>query len=569
MKVRLSIKLRLVMSVTLMFVVFSVVLAFSVYKMSSEKYVQQGGNEAASVASLIKDMYDLETVEAVKNQDGDKAKYQYVLDFSNKLVEETGAKYIYMIAQYDGVYKYFFSNNEESAFLEDLEESYFDLVEPAFDGKVSVMPYIDDSGYGKLITAFVPLYNSKGEIMAVLGIDYDAEFVQKNINEVLRRIILIAIIILLASIAFVYVIINKIVKQLKRVDAKLQELISSNGDLTKKIDVKRNDEVGDICNKINQLLEYIYVLIKNITNVSKSVRASIEKTKQSVDESVGELEGVSASAEEVNAMFEENYSSIEDITSIIDVVKEQLTTIATDLSNGKKLTGEVKGRANDICEEAISESDLIAKESERLTVSVQEKIRRAGNVEKINELTEKIIDVANKTSMLALNASIEAARAGEAGRGFSVVAEEISKLAEDTTVTAKGIKQISEMIVSVVEELASESENMVNYVSEKTVGTYEKLKAVGEEYLENSERITEIFEKMNAQSNYIENNMSEVVDAVNAIREATKECTAGVGEVTNLTVSLTMGSHENKEQVTHNEEMMDLLEAELGKFIIE
>ena len=112
MKVRLSIKLRLVMSVTLMFVVFSVVLAFSVYKMSSEKYVQQGGNEAASVASLIKDMYDLETVEAVKNQDGDKAKYQYVLDFSNKLVEETGAKYIYMIAQYDGVYKYFFSNNK-------------------------------------------------------------------------------------------------------------------------------------------------------------------------------------------------------------------------------------------------------------------------------------------------------------------------------------------------------------------------------------------------------------------------------------------------------------------------
>lgn len=568
MKIRLSIKLRLVMSVALLFVVFSLLLVSSVYKMSSEKYVQQGGNEAASVATLIQDMLDLDTVEAVKNQDGDKAKYQSVLDFSNKIIEETGAKYMYMIAQYDGVYKYFFSNNEESAFLEDLEESYFDLVEPAFEGKVSVMPYIDDSGYGKLITAFVPLYNSKGEIMGVLGIDYDAEFVQKNIDDILRNIVFMAIIILLVSIAFVYLVINRMVKQLKRVDVKLQELISSNGDLTKKIDVKRNDEIGDICDKINQLLEYIYVLIKNITDVSKSVRASIDKTKQSVDGAVSELEGVSSSAEEVNAMIEENYSSIEDITSIVDVVKEQLTTISNDLSNGKKLTGEVKERANDICEEAIRESEVIAKDSERLTVSVQEKIRRAGNVERINELTEKIIDVANKTSMLALNASIEAARAGEAGRGFSVVAEEISKLAEDTTVTAKGIKQISEMIVSVVEELASESESMVDYVSEKTVGTYEKLKAVGEEYLENSERVTEIFEKMHSQSNNIENSMSEVVDAVNAIREATKECTAGVGEVTNLTVSLTMNSQDNKEQVKHNEDMMDLLEAELDKFII-
>lgn len=569
MKFRLSIKLRLVVSVTLMFIIFSIVLASSVYKMSSEKYVQQGGNEAVSVASLIKDMYDLQIVEAVKDQDGDKAKYQYVLDFSNKLIEETGAKYIYMIAKYDGVYKYFFSNNEESAFLEDLEESYFDLVEPAFQGNASVMPYMDDSGYGKLITAFVPLYNSKGEVMAVLGIDYDAEFVQKNINEVLHRIVLIAIIILLASIVVVYFIINKMVKQLKQVDVKLQELISSNGDLTKKIDVKRNDEIGDICNRINQLLEYIYVLIKNITDVSKSVRSSIEKTKKSVDGSVSELESVSSSAEEVNAMIEENYSSIEDITNIIDLVKEQLTTISTDLSNGKNLTGEVKERANDICEEAVRESELIEKDSERLTVSVQEKIRQASNVEKINELTEKIIDVADKTSMLALNASIEAARAGEAGRGFSVVAEEISKLAEDTTVTAKGIKQISEMIVSVVEELASESESMVGYVSEKTVGAYEKLKTVGEDYLKNSERITEIFEKMNAQSTNIENSMTEVVDAVNAICEATKECTAGVGEVTNLTVSLTMNSQDNKEQVKHNEDMMDLLETELNKFIIE
>lgn len=568
MKIRVSIKLKLIIPVAMIFIIFAVSLAVFVYQTTSKKYISQGGSEAKSVATLIREMLDVETVEAVKNQDGDAAKYQKVLDFSNNMIEQTGAKYIYMIAEYDGKLKYFFSNNEEVAFIEDVEDTYAEPVRKALEGKPNALPYIDDSGYGKLLTAFVPIFNNKQEVIAAMGVDYDATFVSENIESVLKGIIAVFFGMLVLSLAVVYFIITRMVKQLKLVDKKLQELISSNGDLTQKIEVKNNDEIGDIGRKINELLEFIYVIVKNISNVSQNVTESIIRTKEAVNGSANEIEQVSASAEEVNAMIDESFSNITNITQVVDSVQEKLAIMSTNLSEGENLTNEIEKRATVICEEASEESKNVSNVSEQLTCSVQDKITRANDVSRIKELTAKILDVADKTSMLALNASIEAARAGEAGKGFSVVAEEISKLSEDTTVTAKEIQQISDMIVSVVAELSNESNNMINYVSDKTVGSCDKLKAVGEEYMESSRKVTEIFTNMHKQSKIIEDGMAQIFSAVNAVRDASEQCTVGVSEVAKLTVSLSENLQENKEQVKNNEEMMEKLESEVTKFVI-
>ena len=124
------------------------------------------------------------------------------------------------------------------------------------------------------------------------------------------------------------------------------------------------------------------------------------------------------------------------------------------------------------------------------------------------------------------------------------------------------------MIVSVVAELSNESNNMINYVSDKTVGSCDKLKAVGEEYMESSRKVTEIFTNMHKQSKIIEDGMAQIFSAVNAVRDASEQCTVGVSEVAKLTVSLSENLQENKEQVKNNEEMMEKLESEVTKFVI-
>lgn len=568
MKFRLGIEKKMLIAVLMVFLMFSLTVSFVIYNISSKKFIQQGGREAFSVASLISSRIDTDAMESLEEPEGNKENYEKILNLTKEMISQTGAKYIYIIGNFNGKYKYFFSNDQETLKIQDLEEDYCNQVARVFKGEKLYLPYIDDSSYGKLITAFVPICDDNGQVKAALGVDYSADSIYNNLQEIIKDIALTGFVMLIISMIIIYFIIRRMMKQLTKVDNKLQELVSSNGDLTQKIEVVCNDEIGDIGNKINDLLEYINTVIKNISLVSNKMEASIEKTKITVKDSVDDLSGVTSSTEETNAMIEETYSNIESITVIIDEMKDLLGHVYIDLESGKELIEGISKRAAEICEDAKAQSGDIKQTSEDLKESVHDKIDKAGKVEKIRELTRKILDIADETSMLALNASIEAARAGESGRGFSVVAEEISKLSEDTTNTAREIQEISDTIISVVEDLSKEAGNMMDYVSEKTVGSYEKLQEVGEEYAESSEKVTKFFENVTQQSGELEGNMSKIVEAIKIIHDASGECAAGAEEVSKLASDLTENLHINEQQAEENEKMMKDLKREVSKFII-
>ena len=104
------------------------------------------------------------------------------------------------------------------------------------------------------------------------------------------------------------------------------------------------------------------------------------------------------------------------------------------------------------------------------------------NVDKINELTGNILDIASQTNLLALNASIEAARAGEAGKGFAVVADEIRNLADNSRDTANDIQNISNMVTGAVDALAGNAEKMIQFISEHVMKDYDGFVDVADQY---------------------------------------------------------------------------------------
>ncbi|SET15271.1 methyl-accepting chemotaxis protein [[Clostridium] polysaccharolyticum] len=569
MKIRISIRKKLMIPVLLMFLLFSVSLSVMIYHISRDKFIKQGQNEAISVASLIGHMIAPEEVEAIMQSEKEEACYEKIFKFAEQMIEKTGATYIYMVGDYNGTYKYFFANNEETSFYQDLEPEYYREVELALQGKAYATSTIDVSQYGKLITAWIPVVNKEGTVVAALGIDYDVEYICKEISSMLQKIAVLTAVMLFISFIIIYLIIRQMCRQLKRVDNKLEELVSSNGDLTKKIEIAGNDEISDISQKINHLLEYIQEVIKNIAGVTSQMSNSVQNNRKLVSGSVCDLKQVSASTQEVNAMMEETYANTKTITSVVDVEKELLSNIYNDIYDGKGLMEEIKCRAAAISKKAEGKGAELEEMAQKMSASVNEKISKANEVEKINELSKKILEVANKTGMLSLNASIEAARAGEAGKGFSVVAKEISKLSEDTMNTAKEIQQISDMIILVVEELAKEAGNMMDYISQKTLASYNTLREVGTDYVDSSEKAYSFFEGMHDKSVKMEQGMTGIVDSVKVIYENAKQCAEGMEEVSRLTVNLQENVNETEHQAEENEKMMSDLETEVSKFIID
>lgn len=567
-KYQLKIKTKLLVPVLIMNVIFSIIIGSAAYQRIQKRYVELIGKEASAILTLLRESIDGDKVSALRDVTERKTLYREMYDEIAVFIEHTDAKYVYLIGEVDGVYQYLLKNYDATGQLEVLEEGYQGEVLAALNGKTYTAPYIDKADKENLVTAYIPVYDKAGTIVAVLGADYDATTICNYLNKLLIYITLFGILQTVAATCIMNYIVSRMKKQIMQVDNKLQELVSSNGDLTKKIEVQIEDEIGDIAKKINELLSYIHTVISNISNVTIHMNESIQETRKSIGTSVNELEEIASSTEELNAMTEETYSNIENISSVIEAMKLLLENVDAAIKNKQLDAKENCQKANTICKKAMEEKEEVNKITAQLNDSVEKKIRKANELKKISNLTEQILRVAKKTSLLALNASIEAARAGEAGKGFSVVAEQISELSEDTAKTATEIQLISQKIIYAVGELSGEASNVIQFIDQKTLNSYDKLLAIGEEYAKNSEEMQVFFDHVSMQSNEIQRGMEEIVEAIHAITEASRECASGIGEVTKLTANLTENLSENEQQAEQNEDLMKQMELEVQKFVI-
>ena len=166
---------------------------------------------------------------------------------------------------------------------------------------------------------------------------------------------------------------------------------------------------------------------------------------------------------------------VNQVNSDVHGAEQAVASVAEEAKEGQRLTEEIKQRAAAIYKEAHETKQAAADESQRCVALLNEKIQRSRSVEQINTLTDDILKIASQTRLLALNASIEAARAGEAGRGFSVVAENISKLADESTKSAAQIQEVSADVINAVSELSEEATRAIDYMNTAVSEGYDKL----------------------------------------------------------------------------------------------
>lgn len=289
-------------------------------------------------------------------------------------------------------------------------------------------------------------------------------------------------------------------------------------------------------------------LISSMLDGIKSVIHKLDMTSRGYSGTAGHLTGSSqnqaALIEEATSAMEEIAAAVEEVSSRARVQVAEIARIEKSMESLNTLITDLSTRAGEVMKQA-STALSQGVEADRVSTRVLDSMKEIhGNAEKIREITDLITDIADKTSLLSLNASIESARAGEAGRGFAVVADEISKLADSSTQSAKEISKL----ISGTGSSINNSYDLFNIL-------YSHIRNINVT-LEKSSVLSREMNQAAVHQNELSSSINRDVDNVNAlslsIADAMREQTESTGE---LSKSLEEINHFTQENAATAEEL--------------
>lgn len=567
---RLSIKTKILMVFGLMIVGIVFLIGMNSYLRSEEDMTAMGVEQAKVAARIAANQTDGDILESLVPGDEETEKYQTVLKKLREVQEICGVKYLYALRT-DGQKVYYAMDTDlevDVVIGNEFEVSYEELAD-AFSGEEYVQDFIDYTEEGELISAYIPIRNSKGEVVGLLGSDYDASHIVARLEETKQRVLTIGGIGLVLALLLASLVVGQIMKGLKRVNGKIYDLVHNEGDLTQTLDVRTGDEMELMAGNVNELLAYIREIMLRISANSQKLNESAHMVAEHLSGAEDSVMDVSATMQEMSASMEETTASLNQITEAVLSIHERVVDIGAKAQQGNVTAEEIAEKARELHADAEQKQNEAREQAQEMTTSVNEKIEKSKSVKEINVLTENIIAITSQTNLLALNASIEAARAGEAGRGFAVVAEEIGNLATSSAETASQIKEVSGQVIASVEGLAVEAENMIRFVEETALGGYQKLLDASEDYSKDAENIHEIMQQFAEYAENLEMAVNDIKESVETVNVAMEENAKSVTDVAEASSRLSENTSEIATEADGNKQIAEQLESEVGKFKLE
>lgn len=355
----------------------------------------------------------------------------------------------------------------------------------------------------------------------------------------IQRFTIIAFAVVIVIYLLVIVTVRKsVVRPIRLVLAKLKEMAANSGDLTQKIDYAGKDEIGQLADNFNKMQESFRLLLRQVMDISKATSEGMQEAKENVDNGLVLVQKMNEKAADISGNMQENAASVEETTAAGMEIDENLRKMADRAKEEAQNSGRIRERAENLKQSAV----LSQKRAEEINRKTKDKLEQAiGNakdVEKINALTDAIMDIASQTNLLALNASIEAARAGEAGKGFAVVAAEINNLASDSAKSVEKIREVNENVLKIVEGLVETLGEVYTFISEEVVKDYQDTVETGEHYSEDAESFYAVTTEIATSSVQMLSSMDMMTKTMNLVASASghsAEDTADIsGNVTEL-----------------------------------
>ncbi len=568
---RLSIRTKILIPTNLLMLAICVILGVSAYRSINTGMVSVGVEEARMAGKVAVSVIDGDLVSELTPGCEETEGYQALLTSMREVQKGFGIAYLYTLYT-DGKQVFYGVDTDESELQAKVGQTFeksYEQLKGTFAGEDFVQDYIDHSEYGDVISIYMPVRNSEGQIVGAIGCDYDASNIVKKLNGTVEEVIIITLICMVFALILLNVIVGPIMGNLRRVNQKIYDLVHSEGDLTQKLEITTGDEMELIANNVNTLLEHIRGIMLNIAANSKQLQASSQNVVENLSKAEMNITDVSATMEEMSAAMEETSASLNQVNDAVENVYESIGTISDSAGEGKASSYKIMEKAAEIYDKAVEEQSGAKQQAQEMAAEVNEKIEKSKAVEQISILTSNIISITNQTNLLSLNASIEAARAGEAGKGFAVVADEIGKLATNSAETAVQIQQVSAGVIEAVNELAKKAGMMLEFMDETAMKGYEKLLETSGSYRNDVGEMNRMMQSFADESDQVKISIDQIKESISAVNIAVEESAKGITNVTEMAVDLTGSVGDIENEANSNMNVANQLNEEVNKFKLE
>lgn len=350
-------------------------------------------------------------------------------------------------------------------------------------------------------------------------------------------------------------------------------------DKTANLDLSKDDEskfkihnTGDELEKMMKLIfsmrQKLRMTLRNVNECSQEVSNASNVIDADILNLNNTISDTSANVEQLSAGMQETAAAAEQIDNSSNDIEVSIELIAKKAHDGTITAEKINADAIELQNKAINSQNAANTIFDNAKKKLDIALEQSKNVTKISLLSDSILSISEQTNLLALNAAIEASRAGEAGRGFSVVADEIRKLAEDSKTAVEEIQKVVKEVVTSVDGLATSSKEVVNFMETNVKEDYSHMINSGDQYTKDAQLIKNIMFDFSSMADNLNNLTKNIISSISDVSTTITESSTSTQNISEEILTIVEMVKEVQTQMDACAEASVKLNESISEFII-